>query len=55
MAEIHEPRDTLTQNAQHCAAFEGAADRDLARSVGFERYLLKPIAVTDLSDLLELK
>jgi CheY-like chemotaxis protein len=38
----------LTSSREH-------ADRDLARSVGFERYLLKPIAVTDLSDLLELK
>ena len=38
----------LTSSREH-------ADRDLARSVGFERYLLKPIGATDLSDLLELK
>ena len=38
----------LTSSREH-------ADRDLARSVGFDRYLLKPIAVTDLSDLLDLE
>jgi len=35
----------LTSSREH-------ADREFARSVGFERYLLKPIGVADLADLL---
>jgi CheY-like chemotaxis protein len=37
----------LTRSREH-------EDRELARTAGFERYLLKPVAALDLSNLLEM-
>jgi CheY-like chemotaxis protein len=37
----------LTRSREH-------EDRELARTAGFERYLLKPVATLDLSNLLEM-
>jgi DNA-binding response OmpR family regulator len=47
-AQIHHLRlIAMTSSRQH-------ADREGARNAGFERYLLKPIAVADLSNLLDM-
>jgi CheY-like chemotaxis protein len=48
-AQIHDLRlIAITSSRQH----DG---RDVARNAGFERYLLKPIAATDLTNLLDVQ
>jgi CheY-like chemotaxis protein len=48
-AQTHDLRlIAMTSSRQH-------DDRDVARNAGFERYLLKPIKVADLSNLLDLQ
>jgi PleD family two-component response regulator len=48
-AQIHDLRlIAMTNSRQH-------AGRDVARNAGFERYLLKPIAAADLSNLLDVQ